>query len=156
MKEYFYSYGGPVSEKEIEDFIGKNNLTLPSEYIEFIKEVNGGETKKVSFELAKFDLENKKLDYYIDIDVFFSLAALNTVWNYTKGELNDDNLFPIAEVKGGMLICCLQLVSKNAEIYFYETTSGKTKLTESLGDFLELLIGENEVDFKKYGINYPS
>jgi hypothetical protein len=154
MKEYFSSPGEPVSNVEIEHLINEYKLVLPLEYIDFIKEVNGGKTKNISFELAKFDIQKKRLDYYIDIDFFFSLESLSKVWTYTEDDLRDYNLFPIAEVRGGAIICCLQDASMYAKIYFYEASSGMTKLTESLDDFLNLLIPESEVDFKKYGIDY--
>lgn len=154
MEQYFISHGTPVSAAEIEHFIQENGLVLPKEYKDFIKKVNGGKTEKVSFELANFDSEKKQLDRYIDIEVFFSLTELNKVWNYVKDELNEYGLFPIADVKGGMIICCKQQSADLAKIYFYETISGATKLTESLQFFFELLISESEVDYKKYGMDY--
>jgi hypothetical protein len=53
-----------------------------------------------------------------------------------------------------MIICCKQEGSIKAKIYFFDNNTGATKLTDSLIEFLNLLIPESEVDFKKYGINY--
>ena len=154
MKQFFLTYGESTTDEEIGNYIQKYHLKLPLEYKKFLKEVNGGITKDKAFELGNFDYEKKNINYYVDIDEFFSLKALHDVWIYTKEDLNEYNLFPVAEVRGGMLICCKQEESVNAEMFFYDNNFGVIALTKSLSEFLNLLIPESEVDFKKYGIDY--
>jgi hypothetical protein len=153
MNEYFLSSGRVITKSEIEQFCNENYIKLPLEYQNFLLEVNGGVTHNRAFELAKFDLLKKRLDFYIDIDEFYSIDQLKEVYAYIGSELASLNLFPIADVAGGAVICCLQGDKLLASIFYYDYSTS-TVLTESLEGFLGLLIPESDVDFKKYGIDY--
>lgn len=64
MKKLFVESFKNISSKSIDDFEEKNNLVIPKEYKDFIKEYNGG-----------FVIENefKHKNDYISIEVFYGL-----------------------------------------------------------------------------------
>ena len=81
------------------------------------------------------------------IDEFLSFQQLTEAWNYVKDELKSVNLIPVADVRGGMLICCREnqeMDEKNAKMFFYDSNFGTIELTNSLIDFLNLLITKED------------
>lgn len=154
INNIFSNHGNEISTEEIEALVSRLGVILPVEYKRFIAYINGGNPKNHFFELRKFDPEETNINCYVIVDHFFHFEELEEIWNYTKGDLEELLLFPIAEVRGGMLLCCKQVSSESCELFFYDNNFGILKLTDSLGSFLNLLIPQSEVDYKKYGIDF--
>ncbi|SDT55375.1 SMI1-KNR4 cell-wall [Mucilaginibacter mallensis] len=147
MKKYFKSHGESITTYNIKQQL---DIKMPFEYVKFLQEINGGILDKHIFELRQYDPNKTNPNIYIIIDEFLSFEQLIKAWHYTKEELSDYNLLPIANVRGGMLVCCRQEETINAELFFYDPDFGPLKLTDSLLDFLNLLISEKEIDDEKY------
>ena len=152
MEEKFINKGKRVSIEVVNNLEEKLNVRFPFEYKRFFVEINGGEAAENVLELRKFDLDETNINCYVTVDHFFSLDEVEEVWNYTKNDLEELSLFAIAEVRGGMLICCQQSEQEFCEIIFYDNNFGVIKIADTLRDFIDALISEGEVDYKKYGI----
>jgi len=142
-----------LTKEEIEKELNKIDVNLPQEYKSFLHNFNGGRPSRTFFELRKFDLNKSNSNYYINIDYFFTVNELEEIWNNTQQDLNPENLFPIAEADGGMIICCKKGDTDMAEIFFYDYNFGILKLTNSLKAFIDLLIPESDVNYKQYGLD---
>src|SRR5580700_6990445 len=108
----FPEQGSPVTADEVEAVLNRIGVLLPLEYKAFLTQINGGTPERNWLELRIFDTTASNTNRYALIDRFFSIGELEEVWNYTKEDLQELLLFPIAEVEGGMLICTRQSDSK--------------------------------------------
>jgi hypothetical protein len=154
MNVYFSNYGAKVKLEDIKLLMAKLNVHLPTEYQKFISEINGGEPKNCFFEIRKFDPESTNVECYVIVEDFFNFQQFEEVWNYTKNDLEELSLFPIADVRGGMMICVRQSDAEFCELFFYDNDFGVLALSICLEKFLNLLIPKNEVDYRKYGIDF--
>lgn len=150
MKNNFLNNGNFIELNEIENLCKKIKVFLPNEYKEFLKEVNGGEPLHSFFELRRFDKNASNVNTYVIVDEFFRFEQLEEVWEYLKEDLSEIGLFPIAEVRGGMLFCCKQEETNYAQIFFYDNNFGVIKVSDTLSQFIENLITEDMVDYDKY------
>ena len=154
MENYFFKQGAKIKDKEVEDLIEDIGIELPLEYMDFLKKINGGITIYSFLELRKFDTKATDTNFFIKIEKFFELKELHQVYEYTSDLLNGETLFSIAEVRNGALICCNQSHTAKAKIYYYDNDFGILSLTDSLSDFLDELISVDDVDYKKYDIDF--
>jgi hypothetical protein len=88
------------------------------------------------------------------VEHFFNFHQFEEFWNYTKNDLEELSLFPIADVRGGMIICVRQSDAEVCELFLFDSDFGVLALTKSLMDFLNLLIPPSEVNYQKYGIDF--
>jgi len=143
MRKFFLSHGQNIHSYEIEKFAHDQKLEIPIEYIKFLTDVNGGIPHKQIFNLREFDSNKDNPNTFIMIEEFLSFQQLSEAWSYVKHELSTFNLIPIADVRGGMLICCKQsdeMDRTDAKLFFYDMNFGIVKLTNKMLDFLNLLI----------------
>lgn len=154
MNITFTDQESPVNAEEVQAVLSRIGVLLPLEYKTFLTQINGGTPERTFLELRKFDAIASNINCYVIVDRFFSLGELEEVWYYTKEDLQELLLFPIAEVRGGMLICIRQSDSDLCEIYFYDANFGVIAITESLREFFDALISKKDVDYKKYGIDF--
>lgn len=153
-RSLFLNPGEKIDGEKFQSLLDKLEVVLPAEYKEFIVNINGGDPKDNFFELRKFDPEESNTNRYIVIDHFLHYSELEQVYRYTNEDLAEFFLFPIADVRGGMLLCCKQAPSEYCEMFLFDNNFGVLKLTDSLQSFLNLLIPPSEVDYKKYGIDF--
>lgn len=154
MSNLFINSGNPIPMPVVERLLEKISVRLPVDYKNFVASVNGGEPNRNFFELRKYDSGETNSNCYIVIDVFFQFNQLEDVWQNTKEDLLDMAFFPIAEVRGGSLICCRQSNGEMADIVLFDYNFGVLELNLTLNEFLGELIPEEEVDYRKYGYDF--
>lgn len=82
-----------VKIKSFEDSV---SVKLPKTYTEFLLLINGGNTKKVDFDLCTIDRNYATGDcpFLVEIEDFFSFEELSQIWDYTKDEYLEKKSIP--------------------------------------------------------------
>lgn len=130
MSKLAWKYIKPLKdEKAVEDFLDCNNVRLPLEIIDCIKENNGGRPINEAFDTT---VSKER--------VFKSLLSYNksdkeTIYACYSNVFKNKNLFPIASDPAGNFIC-VDLKNNNAIVFFELESSEKEFISD---DFKELL-----------------
>ena len=145
IKKYlFLNEHTTASLEEISEFEKKNNISLPSEYIEFLKKHNGGVPEKNSFSDG------------LVLNFFFGLFENNQIEESLQWHLNiyEDRypslMLPIASAGGGDLILLGLNDQYKSKIYYWDhnweaENDGSNYfdnvkfIANNLGDFLAML-----------------
>ncbi|KPN72755.1 SMI1/KNR4 family protein [Neisseria sp. 74A18] len=141
IKHYlFLNKNSMVSSKVISKFEKENNISLPSEYIEFLKIQNGGIPKENCFSNGKV------------LNFFFGLFENQNVEESIEWHLNmyegryPSSMLPIASAGGGDLILLGIAGEYNSKIYYWDHNF---EAEESGTDYFENIefIANNLKDF---------
>ena len=123
--------------KVVEDSLGFN---LPESLKSFLILYNGADFRSKWLYLRGFDLKQKELCIYVHIEDFIATDEYVKVWGFTKDILNEFNLFPVATVEGGMLICVSLESADRGSVFYYSYDFDEIRICNSMLEFIDLLL----------------
>jgi hypothetical protein len=146
----FRNSGKVISDFNIVEVEDKLAVKLPDGYKKFLMDQNGGKPSHNYIDLRSFDVAKVNTNIFVRIDRFFKLEEFQEVWLNTRKYLVGDELFPIAEFDGGMLLCVSFSAEKNGWVYYFDF--GKIELCH-ISQLLDVLLLEEEVNYSKYNLD---
>lgn len=123
--------------KIAEDSLGFN---LPETLKSFLMLYNGADFRNKWLYLRGYDLKQKETNVYVYIEDYITLEEYVKVWGFTKDILKEYNLFPVAGVEGGMLICVSISSSDGGKVYYYSYDFDEILICDSIWEFVDLLL----------------
>lgn len=135
MKKIFVETFKNISSKSIGDFEKENNLVIPEEYKDFIKEYNGG-----------FVIENefKHKNDYISIEVFYGLQQQYSMYDLeTDFKINmygskEKNILIIAQCLGQNYIGISLDKNKKEKVYYVNVEEYIINFDKSKVKYIEI------------------
>lgn len=113
----FKNSAGKITQKDLQDFEVKYNLSLPNDYKQFLTNNNGGTPNKIFF---------RKNDADLVVNMFFSLSdkEYNIEQYYTDmviiGKELPEKILPIGEDGFGNIICISCKDEDFGKMYFWD------------------------------------
>jgi hypothetical protein len=133
MSKIIWKYVKPLEDQNsIKLFWAKNNIELPCDVLEFLKENNGGRPS-----LNTFDTDQSKERVFKAL-LSYNFEDKETIYKAYSKEFKNKELFPIASDAAGNFIC-INLKSNN-EIVLVEHESGRIEhIGNTFSDMLSRL-----------------
>jgi len=145
-------------ERALVNFENIIGMTLPKEYVDFLKKNNGGTPELNTIELQNEEIKSFSINYFLGLD----LDDINNLQAQflTYRQRIQKKYIPIANVEGGNIVCLnivngsILLWDHDTELINHSTISYKSFLpiANSFDEFLEMIKPYIEENYDEYEV----